>query len=139
MQAPLNEIANTANYLTKTAFTLRDSINMVDSSRLDRYLSILNSAEDISTLGHSWEGFIITSWRGQEFYNQGWEKVFGAGCDRVRWFGPVANNFAIVMPEVTGSACDSSPAGIEVALGVLEEHFFYLKEDELLSRFAEWR
>ena len=126
------------------AFKIRESINEETSYSLERLLSALRSVKDIKKVRTTERrtdglGLVISSWRNQDFYNDEWDKVFGVGCDRVRSFGILQTGLAVVMPEIAGSALYSSGPGLEVSLGILDDILPYLKENELLNQFAEWR
>ena len=145
IQYPLQNVTVTAEAISAIAYSLRASINSLTPAYLSAYLSAIASVEDIRKVAYargrsSKYKLAVSSWRGQDFYGQGWNQVFGAGCERVRsTVGPLPNGLAIILPEIKGAACSASAAGLEVAIGLLENDIPHLRENELLNHFCEWR
>lgn len=145
IQYPLQKVTVSAEAISAIAYSLRASINGLTPAYLSRFLSAIASVEDIRKLTYA-RGpnpkyrLVVSSWRGQDYYGQGWSQVFGAECERVRsTIGPLPNGLAIILPEIKGAACSASAAGLEVAIGLSEDDIPHLKENELLNHFCEWR
>ena len=142
--APIKRLQSTPNHLSTHAYALRDQYREKDTSYLQRFVSALSSVRDISRvhfaqLPNPELSFALSSWRDQTSYDEDWGKVFGSDCDRLRWLGPLPDQLAIVMPELRGSTCKSSAAGLEVVVGFTDDILPHLQRDEMLNRFAEWR
>ena len=104
------------------------------------YIQSATSAESTAQLIQMKELRIILSpWRSQDLYGQDRRGIFGVECEKVRTLGAQLNDYAVAMPGVTGLACKSSPARVELAFGVLEDAFHYLEGDKLLKKFAQPR
>lgn len=143
IQHPLPKVTMTASTISTIASSLRASINGKTPAYLTRYLSALASVDDIRKIIRS-RGpnpqytLVVSSWRGQAFYNQAWTQVFGTGCERVRaGIGPLPNGLAIILPEIKEAA--GAAGGLEVAIGVEGKDVPRLRGNELLNRFCEWR
>ena len=145
VRCPLSNVTMTAGAISVIAYSLRASIKGRTPSYLSRYLSALASVEDIRKISPA-PGpdpnytLRLSSWRGQDYYNQGWRQIFGAECERVRYnIGPIEKGLAVILPELKGAACLSSAAGLEVVIGVSEGDIIHLEGNKLLNYFCEWR
>ncbi|KAI4194048.1 MAG: hypothetical protein LQ350_008008 [Teloschistes chrysophthalmus] len=144
VKQPLDQVNTTSERISTLAYSVRDAIKLKTTDYMERYLAALSSVEDISKVtvaGRARPELIlwISSWRDQDFYNQPWDRVFGTGCERLRFFGSIPPGIAVVLPEIKDSPYMTSAPGLEVALGAHDDILPYLKGDEMLNRFAEWR
>ena len=142
--APIGQLQSTPEHLSTHAYALREQYREKDTSYLQRFVSALSSVRDIgrvrfAPLPNPDFALTLSSWRDQASYDEHWCKIFGSGCDRLRWLGPLADQLALVMPELKESTCKSSAAGLEVVVGFTDDILPYLQRDEMLNRFAEWR
>ena len=142
---PLKNLTMTAKSISDMACLIRASINGKTPDYFNRFLSALASVDDIRRITYAGSSnpkysLKLSSWRDQDYYNQGWGEVFGTECERARsTIGSLPNGLAIILPEIKGAVCSSSAAGLEVALGVSEDAIPHLKENKLLNHFCLWR
>ena len=145
LYVPGSTLRSTESNVAEFAFQIRRQLRHIDENAIRHVLASLASVPDIGRVAMRGRRstsvndiLVITSWRGQDFYDLDWGKAIGR-VERVRYCRLASTNLCIIMPEIKGNVLTEDQKGLEVYVALSEEELSRLKKDSLFTRFAKSR
>ena len=146
-RAPLSKLlSRDPSDIAETAVLIRNSVLAVGDAYIKDVIQMIRSIPDIGRLApqapHTDEEYVgCSSWAKQPYYSLDWGDVVGGTCQRVRWRRIRTDGVFVIFPHIdpTTPGSASKEGGLEICLGLRQEHLQRLRDIEEFREFAQWR
>ena len=140
-KAQLQSLLSSPPQLSELAHSIRRSISRIDEKYINRALSAISSAPDVSKVmmtGGTFDesALTITSWGD---FRMDWGHVVGGPCERVRVSGIPYSGACVILPASVSGAKTTRMNGVEVLIGLNSDDMIRLMKDDFFTSFAKWR
>lgn len=131
--------------LSEIASTIRKSVLEVDNPLIKDKIHAVSLVDDIGRLApggyNSFQRHLdCTSWANQGYYSLEWGNTLGGRYERVRWRKIISDGIFVIFPRIPpGFGSEGNCGGLEVYLGLHQEHLDYLRTDHIFNQYAQWR
>ena len=133
------------SHLADIALVIRKSVLAVGDAHIKDVIQMIRSVPDISRLAPQGppaeeETLGCSSWAKKPYYKLDWGDTIGGRCQRVRWRRLRTDGLFVIFPHIDSvEGSMSGTGGLEVCLGLQQEHLRRLKNDKEFGEFAQWR
>ena len=139
--AQLQSLLLSPPQLSVIAHSIRQSLSRIDEKYINRAISAISSAPDVSKVTRIGSTFdqrtvTISSWGD---FRVDWGHVVGGPCERVRVSRIPYSGACVMLPAAVPEKKGTETNGVEVLIGLNSDDMTRLMKDPFFTRFAEWR